>query len=93
MDANKPEPKPVPTEERPTWELVIEDMRERDRAGRAKYGTPLQPNNGRNSLVDLYQELLDATVYVKNEIIKQQLLIARIERIEKLADTVLGPER
>lgn len=68
---NIPEPPPVPTQERGTWELVVEDMQERDRIGREKYGTPLQPNNGRDSLVDAYQEALDLAVYLKNEIRKR----------------------
>lgn len=62
---NTPEPAPKATTGRPVWELVIEDMRERDRMGRAKYGVPLQAHNGRDPLVDLYQELLDAAVYVR----------------------------
>jgi len=48
--------------------MVIEDMRQRDNEGRKKYGTPLQTSNGRDALVDLYQELLDATVYIRQEI-------------------------
>ena len=62
------EPDPIKTDERPVWELVIEDMRQRDNEGRAKYGTPLQASNGRDALVDLYQELLDACVYIRQEI-------------------------
>jgi hypothetical protein len=44
------------------------DMRERDATGRARYGTPLQPFNGRQALVDAYQELLDAAVYLRQHI-------------------------
>jgi hypothetical protein len=44
--------------------LVIADMRERDRVGRERYGTPLQPNNGRNALVDAYHEALDLCAYL-----------------------------
>jgi hypothetical protein len=62
------EPDPIKTDERPVWELVIEDMRQRDNEGRTKYGTPLQASNGRDALVDLYQELLDACVYIRQEI-------------------------
>jgi hypothetical protein len=43
-------------------------MKDRDRIGREKYGTPLQPHNGRDSLVDAYQEALDLCVYLRNEI-------------------------
>lgn len=45
--------------------LVIQDMTDRDNWGRSKYGVPLQPFNGRDPLVDLYQEFLDAIVYTK----------------------------
>lgn len=46
-------------------ERVLADMRERDAQGRAKYSVALQPHNGRDAVVDLYQELLDASVYAK----------------------------
>lgn len=65
---NAPEPAPKPVSGRPIWELVIEDMRERDRRGRAKYGTPLQAGNGRNALIDAYQEALDLAVYLRQAI-------------------------
>lgn len=44
-------------------EAVLTDMRDRDAWGRSKYKVPLQPFNGRDALVDLYQEFLDATAY------------------------------
>lgn len=50
------------------WELVIADMRERDHVGRQRYGTPLQANNGRDALVDAYQECLDLAVYLRQAI-------------------------
>jgi hypothetical protein len=62
------EPDPVGTDETPVWELVIRDMRERDNVGRARYGTPLQASNGRDALVDAYQEALDLAVYLRQEI-------------------------
>lgn len=46
-------------------ELVVADMRDRDRLGRARYGVPLTARNGRDQLVDLYQELLDAAAYAR----------------------------
>lgn len=51
-----PEPPPKSNDSRPIWELVVEDMKERDQVGRKKYRTPLQAGNGRNPLVDAYQE-------------------------------------
>ena len=47
---------------------VIIDMRDRDAFGLEKYKTHLQAFNGRPCLVDLYQELLDATVYARQAI-------------------------
>lgn len=44
---------------------VIDDMEARDAVGRERYGTPLTANNGRNQLVDAYQELLDFLVYLR----------------------------
>lgn len=44
---------------------VIDDMVARDAVGRERYGTPLTTHNGRDHVVDAYQELLDAAVYTK----------------------------
>lgn len=44
---------------------VLNDMRERDRVGRARYGTPLTADNGRDQLVDAYQEALDKAAYLR----------------------------
>lgn len=74
MNNNKYEPEPTPNDSKPIWELVIEDMQERNRIGIEEYGTPLQANNGRNALVDVYQELLDAAVYIKQKIIEEERL-------------------
>ena len=50
------------------WDLVIADMKARDQLGRERYGTPLQPFNGRDALVDAYQEALDLAVYLRQAI-------------------------
>ena len=62
------QPPPVPNASRPVWDLVIEDMKERDHVGRQRYGTPLQTHNGRDALVDAYQEALDLVVYLRQAI-------------------------
>jgi ribosomal protein L37E len=54
--------------------LVITDMRERDQVGRQRYGVPLTSGNGRNHLVDAYQELLDYVVYLVAELDEKQAL-------------------
>jgi hypothetical protein len=47
------------------WDLVMDDMRQRNEFGCRKYGGPLQPNDGRDNLADVYQELLDACAYMR----------------------------
>lgn len=61
--------------------LVRGDMQERDRVGRDRYGTPLTAHNGRDNLVDLYQELLDACAYARAHIARSvpgSLLLVRM---------------
>ncbi len=62
------QPPPELTAGTPIWELVIADMRERDRIGRERYGTPLQAHNGRDALQDAYEEALDLAVYLRQAI-------------------------
>lgn len=64
----KDQPPPKPNDNASVWDLVIADMAERDRVGRERYGTPLQPHNGRDALIDAYQEALDLVVYLRQAI-------------------------
>lgn len=50
---------------------VIADIAERIKVGKAKYGTELRTNNGRDALVDAYQEILDLAQYVKQELMER----------------------
>lgn len=50
---------------------VIKDLRARDLVGRQKYGTTLQIHNGRQPLVDAYQEALDQVMYLKQALMEQ----------------------
>lgn len=43
---------------------VIADMRDRDQAGRDRYGVPLRRGDGRDHLVDAYAEALDLCAYL-----------------------------
>ncbi len=47
---------------------IIADMIARDEYGRKKYKSPLTANNGRDNLVDWYQEALDGLAYARSEI-------------------------
>jgi len=74
-------PQPSPTGEgRDVTAQVIEDIRARSEMGRRKYGTVLRTDNGRDALMDAYQEALDLCCYLKQAI---------MERNEALD----GPER
>lgn len=62
------QPAPTPNAHPATWPLVMVDMASRDHLGRKRYGTPLQPHNGRDTLRDAYEEALDLAVYLRTAI-------------------------
>jgi hypothetical protein len=62
------QPPPISNDLPKIAELVVTDVLERMNKGNERYGTPLQAYNGRNGLVDLYQELLDAVQYIRQVI-------------------------
>jgi len=59
------QPDPTPNAHPAVWPLVMVDMAGRDKVGRERYGTPLQPHNGRDTLRDAYEEALDLAVYLR----------------------------
>lgn len=54
------------------WPLVITDMVNRAELGKKKYGMHLKANNGRDALIDAYQEALDLCVYLRQAIEEQR---------------------
>lgn len=86
MSDNNAEPNPQHNDHPAVWPMVIADMQERHRIGIEKYGTPLQSFNGRRALVDLYQELLDAVVYAKQELLERDRLREEVERLRSYAN-------
>lgn len=72
MSLNEPQGLPQAGVGPKTWQLVIADMNERDEWGARKYGTRHQYDNGRDHLVDAYQEALDLAVYLRAEIEKRR---------------------
>lgn len=81
---------PVSNQQKASWLLVIEDMHSRDSFGRKKYGTPLQPLNGRDSLKDAYEEVLDLAVYLRNLIEEREL--KKSEASKMVQDYLNGPQ-
>jgi hypothetical protein len=47
---------------------IAKDILFRKDEGVKKYGTVLQPRNGRNPIMDTYQEVLDGMVYMRQAI-------------------------
>lgn len=56
--ASTPQPAPVASDRTAIQDLVIADIAARMEFGRRKYGTALQAHNGRDALMDAYQEAL-----------------------------------
>lgn len=59
-------------------DMVIADMEKRKAIGLQRYGTLLQPFNGRDALRDLYEELLDAAQYVRQEIEEREIALKAV---------------
>ncbi|MHC5543502.1 hypothetical protein ACYOEI_35205 [Singulisphaera rosea] len=74
---------PRPSDRPAVWPLVIRDMTERDEGGRKKYGTPLQPFNGRDPIVDAYQEGLDQVVYLRQAIEERAEIVRRLKCVQQ----------
>jgi hypothetical protein len=74
----------------PVIQAALTDMKARDEWGRSKYKTPLQPFNGRDALIDFYQEVLDGAAYARQFIYEaegremddeERFLFANVEEI------------
>ncbi len=65
------QPDPHSEDEREVWAEVVKDMHARDLMGREKYKIPLRPHNGRDPLLDAYQEALDLCVYLKQALMER----------------------
>lgn len=63
-----------------TWDFVKKDINAREELGALKYGKYLTPNTSEDMLQHLYEELLDATVYIKT-------LILQREKVKHVSDT------
>jgi hypothetical protein len=85
MTTNVTQPEPMPTPgETSVTRLVIADLLERERQGIIKYGTTLQTFNGRDPLVDAYQESIDKTQYLRQAVEEQKVYRKRLEAAEAL---------
>ncbi len=67
MRAREPEPE--------LHAAILRDMVERDAIGAAKYGVRHTSHNGRDNLIDAYQEHLDAAVYLRAEMAERGITL------------------
>jgi len=51
---------------------IADDIEARIRLGEKKYGTRLKANNGRDAMLDLYQEILDGCNYAKQLVLENK---------------------
>ncbi len=64
---------PVVNDEPDIQSRVIADIEARREVGISRYGTALQPFNGRDALRDAYEEAIDLAMYLKQEIVERDL--------------------
>lgn len=72
---NEPIPKGTENGGADICELVQADLEARAEHGKAEYGERLKAHNGRDALVDAYQEALDLCQYLRQEIEERQIEI------------------
>lgn len=65
---------PIINDETDIQTLVIEDINKRREVGIQRYGTALQPFNGRDALRDAYEEAIDLTMYLKQLMVERDAL-------------------
>ena len=65
------QPLPIRNDAPDIQSQVIADIEARRLVGIERYGTALQPHNGRDALRDLYEELLDATMYIRQVMVER----------------------
>jgi len=82
MDASKNEPMPKEGGKAVIFE-VIQDFISRAEMGKEKYGQLLKTNDGRNNMMDLYQELIDAVMYCKKQMMEENAddFVTKIKKV------------
>ena len=68
VDQHEPDPQPG---QQDVASIVFADIGARVVAGEIKYGTRLQTFNGRDALLDAYQEAIDLVMYLRQAILER----------------------
>lgn len=83
------QPAPVANNHPPIVPQVIADLDARMQLGIQRYGVALQPGNGRNMLVDAYEEAQDLTIYLRGAIADELLRMQHLGDIIDAAQAVV----
>jgi len=83
------QPAPKPNDTQPIHEQVIEDIKRRAEVGKQNYGTYLQVGNGRDPLLDAYEEAQDKALYLKQAILERDQLVAHIEILKEALEKIM----
>ena len=65
------QPMPAQNDYPNVQDMVISDIEARKLVGLERYGTLLKPFNGRDVLMDAYQEALDLAIYLRQAIFER----------------------
>lgn len=79
---------PVPGKQLVT-QAVITDLQERERVGIQRYGRTLETFNGREALLDAYEEVLDLAQYIKQVLMEDDAIRAENEKLRSILNGVL----
>lgn len=85
-DPERDQQAPIPNDRTPCQDLVVADILERKEFGVRKYGTPLQPFNGRSFLQDSYEEVLDLAVYLRGKLEEEREERQGLEALRRILD-------
>jgi hypothetical protein len=75
--AGDAQPMPTVNDAPDIQSVVIADIEARRAVGIERYGTALQPHNGRDALVDAYEEAVDLAMYLRQRLVEQDTTVPR----------------
>lgn len=87
------QPLPVPNEQPSIQSMVRADLDSREQVGVQRYGTPLQPHNGRDAMRDAYEEALDLTCYLRQVIAERLQQASEGRSVAVMADGITDEVR
>lgn len=80
--ATDQQPLPANNTNTPIVWLVTHDLEKRAALGEKKYGQTLKAFNGRDALIDTYQEALDLVMYMRQAIAEREKLERELTRLK-----------